>query len=51
MDNPSNIKRGGVCLYFKGNLPLIRRNYLSILQGYLETEIIADKEKCFHMPS
>ena len=25
-DHPSNSKRGGVCLYFKERLPLIRRN-------------------------
>ena len=44
-DHPTNSKRG--CFYFKGHLPLIRRNDLSILQGFLVTEIIADNEKCF----
>ena len=50
-DYPSNSMRGGVCLYFKEHLPLIRRNDLSILQECLVTEIIVDNEKCFfHMP-
>ena len=40
-------KRGGVCLYFKEHLQLIRRNDLSILDECLVTEIIADNEKCF----
>ena len=46
-DHPSNSKRGGVCLYFKEHLPLIRRNDLSILQECLVTEIIVGNEKCF----
>ena len=46
-DYRSNSKRGGVCLYFKEHLPLIRRNDLSILQECLVTEIIVDNEKCF----
>ena len=46
-EKPSNSKRGGVCLYFKEHLPLIRRNDLSILQECLVTEIIVDNEKCF----
>ena len=47
VDHPSNSKRGGVCLYFKEHLPLIRRNDLSILQECLVTEIIVGNEKCF----
>ena len=46
-DHPSNSKRGGVCLYFKEHLPLIRRNDLSILQECLVAEIIVDNEKYF----
>ena len=46
-DHPSNSKRGGVCLYFKEHLPLIRRNDLSVLQECLVTEIIVDTEKYF----
>ena len=45
MDHPSTSKRGGVYLYFKEHLPLIRRNDLSILQKCLVTEIIVDNEK------
>ena len=46
-NHPSNSNRGGVCLYFKKHLLLIRINYLSILQESLVTEIITDSEKCF----
>ena len=46
-DHTSNGKRGGVCLYFKEHLPLIRRNDLNIMQEFLLTEIIVDNEKCF----
>ena len=46
-DYPSNSKHGGVCLYFKEHLLLIRGNDLSVLQGRLVTKIIVDKEKCF----
>ena len=46
-DYPSNSKRGGICLYFKEHLQLVRRNDLSILQECLVTEIIVDNEKYF----
>ena len=46
-DYPSNSKRGGICLYFKEYLPLVRRNDLSILQECLVTEIIVNNEKYF----
>ena len=46
-DHPSNSKHGGVCLYFKEDLQLIRGNDLSVLQERLVTKIIVDKEKCF----
>ena len=44
-DHPSNSKRGGVCLYFKEHLPLIRKNDLSMLHECLMTESIVDNEK------
>ena len=47
-DHPSNSNLGGVCLYFKENLPLIGRNDLSIRQECLVIEIIVDNEKCFY---
>ena len=46
-DHPGNGRHGGVCLYFKEHLPLIRRNDLNILEECLMTEIIVEKEKCF----
>ena len=32
VDDPSHNILGGVCIYFKQSLPLIRRDYLSTLQ-------------------
>ena len=39
MDHLSNNKRGGVCLYHKGYLPLIARDDLFTIQECLVTEI------------
>ena len=46
-DHPNDIKRGGVCIYFKKLLPLIRTNDLIIIKDYLVTEINVNNEKCF----
>ena len=46
-DHPNNIKRGGVCIYFKELLPLIRRNDLTNIKDCIETEINVNNEKCF----
>ena len=46
-DHPNNIKRAGVCIYFKESLPLIRRNDLTNLKDCLVTEINVNNEKCF----
>ena len=46
-DHPSNTKRGGVCMYYKNYLPVIRRTDLSDLQECIVAEITVDKEKCF----
>ena len=45
-DHPNDIKRGGVCIYFKESLPLIRRNDSTNIKDCLVTEIIVNK-KCF----
>ena len=34
-DHPNNIKGGGVCIYFKESLPLIRRNDLTNIKSAL----------------
>ena len=47
VDYPNNIKRGGVCKYFKESLPLIRRSELSNKREFLVTEINVSNEKCF----
>ena len=48
-DHPSNSKRGGVCIYFKQSLPLIRNNNLSTVQKTIVTEISVENEACFYM--
>ena len=48
-DHPNNIKRGGVRIYFKESLPLIRRNDLTNLKDCLVTEINVNNVKCFCM--
>ena len=46
-DHLNDIKCGGVCLYFKESLPLIRRKDLTNIKDCLVTEINVNKEKCF----
>ena len=46
-DHPSNTKRGGVCIYYKDHLPIIKRNDLCQLHECLVTELRIGKEKCF----
>ena len=46
-DHPGNTKRGGVCMYYKNYLPVIRRTGLSDLQECINAEITVDKERCF----
>ena len=46
-DNRSNIRRGGVCIYYKDHLPIIRRNDLCQLRECLVTELRIGKKKCF----
>ena len=40
-------KKGGVCMYYKEHLPVIKRDDLCTLKKCLVTEIIADKKKLF----
>ena len=47
VDHPNNIKRGGVCMYFKEPLPLIRRSDLSNMKECFVTEINVNNERCF----
>ena len=46
-DHPNDIKRGGVCIYFKESLPLIRINELTNIKDCILTEISVNNEKCF----
>ena len=45
-DHPCNGKRGGVCIYYKDLLPIIKRNDLCQLHEYLITELRIGKKKC-----
>ena len=38
-DHPSDNKRGGVCMYFKEHIPILRRDNLCNLSEGLVTEI------------
>ena len=46
-DHPSNSKRGGVCIYFKEHIPLIKRGDICTLDNCLVTEIRSQGEKHF----
>ena len=46
-DHPSNKKRGGVCMYYKEHIPIIKRDDLCTLKECLVTEIIVDKKGFF----
>ena len=45
-DHPNEIKREGVCIYFKESLPSIRRNDLTNIKDCIVTEINVNNEKC-----
>ena len=46
-DHPDHNKRGGVCMYFKEHIPILRRGDLRNLPKCLVTEIKMGKKKCF----
>ena len=46
-DHPSNIKRGGVCIYYRDHLPLSRRSDITCLDECLVCEIKVGNKKCF----
>ena len=46
-DHSSNAKRGGVCIYYKDHLLIIKRNDLCQLHECLVTEMRIGKKKCF----
>ena len=56
LDHPSDSKNGGVCIYYKEHIPLIKRDDICTLDNCLVTEIRSQYEKCFliciyHSPS
>ena len=51
VDHPNNIKRGGICMYFKESLSLINRSDLGNMKECLVIEINVNNEKFFfYMP-
>ena len=46
-DDPSDSKKGGVCIYYKEHIPLIKRDDINTLENCLVTEIRSQNEKCF----
>ena len=46
-DHPSGSKKGGICVYYKEQIPLVRRDDLCTLSNCLVTEIRLENEKCF----
>ena len=46
-DHLSGSKKGGVCVYYKEHIPLVRRDDLCTVSNCLVTEIRLEKEKCF----
>ena len=46
-DHPMNIKRGGVCIYYKEHIPLICKQKLTSLDECLVCELKIGNKKCF----
>ena len=46
-DHPMNLKRGGVCIYYKEHLPLICKSILTPLDESLVCELRCGNKKCF----
>ena len=46
-DHPTDSKRGGVCIYYKKHISLIKRDDICTLENCLVTEIRSQNEKCF----
>ena len=46
-DHPSGNKVGGVCLFFKQNIPIKRRQDLELIQETIDTEISLGRKKIF----
>ena len=46
-DHPRDLKRGGVCNYYKEHIPLIKQDDICTLDHCLVTEICSQNKKCF----
>ena len=46
-DHPSGSKRGGVCVYYKENLPFVNRRDITFLDECVVGEIRINNKKCF----
>ena len=47
LDHPSDSKNGGVCIYYKEHIPLIKRDDICTLDLCLVSEIRSQSKKCF----
>ena len=46
-DHPSDSKKGGVCIYSKYHIPLVKRHDICTLENCLVTETRSQNGKCF----
>ena len=46
-DHPSDSTKGGLCMYYKEHISLIKRDDICTLDNWLVTEIRSQNEKCF----
>ena len=46
-DHPSDLKRGGVCIYYKEHIPLVKHDDICTLDNCLVPEIRSQNDKCF----
>ena len=46
-DHPNDSKRGGICIYYKEHIPLMKRDDIFTLDNCLVAEIRSQGEKCF----
>ena len=45
--HPSDLKRGGIFIYYKEHIPVIKWDDICTLDNCVETEIWSQSEKCF----
>ena len=46
-DHPGNVSRGGVCVYYRSDLPISMKPELTLLDECIVMELQAGRKKCF----